>query len=122
LFEDRVRLVAARFLRLLGSLVLELPEIHDLDHGGFRVGGDLNEVEVGFLREAQCRLDADDADLLTRGADEADLGDADALIGTGIADAELLLDDGFSHRDADSITSEIGIVPHPPAFRYRLRT
>ncbi|MDF2562003.1 MAG: hypothetical protein K0R99_3449, partial [Microbacterium sp.] len=56
-------------------------------------------------------LDADDADLLTRGADEADLGDADALIGTGIADAELLRRWGFGHRDAVCLTGEIGIVP-----------
>ena len=41
-------------------------------------------------RRGQGHLDADDADLLTRGTDEADLGDADALIGAGIADAELL--------------------------------
>src|SRR5690606_22304048 len=88
--EDRVRLVTASFLRLLGSLVLELAVVHDLDHGRLRVGGDLDEVEVGFLREAERDLDGDNADLLTRGADEADLGDADALIGTGIADAELL--------------------------------
>ncbi|GAT74822.1 hypothetical protein MHM582_3330 [Microbacterium sp. HM58-2] len=90
LLEDRVRLVATGFLRLLGSLVLELAVVHDLDHGRLRVGCHLDEVEVGLLRKAQRRLDADDADLLTRGADEADLGDADALIGAGIADAELL--------------------------------
>ncbi|GAA1209352.1 hypothetical protein GCM10010213_13010 [Microbacterium maritypicum] len=96
--EDRVRLVAASFLFLLGGLVLELAVVHDLDDGRLRVGGDLDEVEIGFLREAQRGLDADNADLLTRGADEADLGDADALIGTGIADAELL-------RRCDSATA-----------------
>ncbi|GAA1249708.1 hypothetical protein GCM10009588_30630 [Microbacterium phyllosphaerae] len=87
LLENGVRLVAASFLLLLGGFVLELAVVHDLDHGRLRVGCDLDEVEVGFLRKAQRRLDADDADLLTRGADEADLGDADALIGAGIADA-----------------------------------
>ena len=87
LLENGVRLVAASFLLLLGGFVLELAVVHDLDHGRLRVRCDLDEVEVGFLRKAQRRLDADDADLLTRGADEADLGDADALIGAGIADA-----------------------------------
>ena len=90
LFEDGVRLIATRFLGLLRSLVLELAVVHDLDDGRFRVGGHLDEIKVGFLSQAQRHLDADDADLLTRGSDEADLGDADAVIGAGIADAELL--------------------------------
>jgi hypothetical protein len=90
LFEDRVRLIASSFLSLLRGLVLELPVVHDLDDGRLRVGSNFDKVEVCFLSEAQSDLDTDDADLLTRGADEADLGDADAVIGAGIADAELL--------------------------------
>jgi hypothetical protein len=38
LFENRVRLIATRFLRLLRRLVLELAVVHDLDHGRLRVG------------------------------------------------------------------------------------
>ena len=95
LFEDRVRLIAPRFLGLLGSLVLELPVVHDLDNGRLRVGGHLDQIEIGFLSQAQRHLDADDADLLSCGTDEADLGNADAVIGAGIADAELLFRAGF---------------------------
>jgi hypothetical protein len=42
------------------------------------------------LRQAQRVLDADDADLLTIGSDETDLGNPDPVVGTGIADACLL--------------------------------
>ena len=90
LLEDRVRLVASGLLGLLRGFVLELPVVHDLDDGRLRVGSHLDQIEVGLLRQAQRDLDADDADLLTGGADEADLGHADAVIGAGIADAELL--------------------------------
>ena len=58
-----------------------------------------DEVVVCLLSEAQGDLDADDADLLTRGADEADLGDADAVIRAGIADAELLVSNGWMPPD-----------------------
>ncbi|GAB6858470.1 hypothetical protein JCM13591A_25750 [Microbacterium xylanilyticum] len=117
LLQDGVRLVAASFLRLLRGLVLELAVVHDLDHGRLRVRGDLDEIEVGFLRKTQRRLDADDADLLTRGTDEADLGDADALIGAGIADADSL-DDGFGHHDPDGSRAK-SESSHPPTLRRR---
>jgi len=96
LLEDRVRLIAPRFLGLLGSFVLVLPVVHDLDHGRLRVGSHLDQIEIGFLSQAQRHLDADDADLLSCGTHEADLGDADAVIGAGIADAELLFRAGMS--------------------------
>nr|BFF10980.1 hypothetical protein GCM10025699_22830 [Microbacterium flavescens] len=54
------------------------------------------------MGQAQRHLDADDADLFTRGSDEADLGDADAVVGAGIADAELLRA-GDGHRDTGCI-------------------
>ncbi|UUT35109.1 hypothetical protein [Microbacterium elymi] len=47
-------------------------------------------------------LDGDDADLLTVGSDETDLGDADALVGAGIADAELLFRAVEWLRNADA--------------------
>ena len=91
LFEDRVRLVAPGFLRLLRGFVLELAEVHDLGDGRLGVGSNLNQIEVGLLRKAQGVFDADDADLLAVGANKADLRDADTVIGTGIADALLLI-------------------------------
>jgi hypothetical protein len=42
------------------------------------------------LGETDGDLDLDDADLLSAGADETNLGHADTVIGTGIADACLL--------------------------------
>ena len=56
----------------------------------------LDQIEIGFLSQAQRHLEADDADLFTRGAHEEDLGNADAVIGAGIADAELLFRAGMS--------------------------
>ncbi|BDZ53410.1 hypothetical protein GCM10025870_04830 [Agromyces marinus] len=90
LLEDRVRLVAPGFLRLLRSLVLVLAVVHDLDDRRTGVRRDFDEIEVGLLREPQCHLDLHDADLLSARAHEADLGDADTVIGTRIADACLL--------------------------------
>ncbi|BDV30279.1 hypothetical protein Microterr_09390 [Microbacterium terricola] len=90
LFEDGVGLIATGFLGLLGRLVLELAVIHDLDHGRLRIRGNFDQVQIGLLRKTQGDLDTDDADLLSVGTDEADLGDTDAVVGAGIADAELL--------------------------------
>ncbi|GEP48895.1 hypothetical protein MSA03_24030 [Microbacterium saccharophilum] len=90
LLEDRVRLVATCFLGLLRRLVLELAVVHDLDDRGLRVRGDFDQVQLGLLRQTQGDLDTNDADLLSGGTDEANLGDADAVVGAGIADAELL--------------------------------
>ncbi|GAB7302756.1 hypothetical protein MAFF212519_06070 [Clavibacter michiganensis] len=90
LLEDGVRLVATRFLGLLRGLVLELAVVHDLRHGGLGIGRDLDEVEVGFLREPECDVDGYDADLLACWANEANLGNSDSIVGTGIADGLLL--------------------------------
>jgi hypothetical protein len=43
------------------------------------------------LSQAKCVFDADNADLFALGANETDFRDADSVIGTGIADAFLLL-------------------------------
>ncbi|GAB3585578.1 hypothetical protein GCM10027406_34160 [Leifsonia lichenia] len=90
LFEDGVRLVAPGLLGLLRSLVLELAVVHDLRDRRLGVGSNLNQIQVCFLRESEGDLDFDDADLLTAGADKSNFGDADTVIGTGIADAFLL--------------------------------
>src|SRR5690606_41117553 len=78
------------FLELLGLFVLELAVVHDLDHGGLGVGRHLDQIQIGLLRETQSVLDADDTDLFSTRAHEANLGDADAVVGSGIADAGLL--------------------------------
>jgi hypothetical protein len=72
-------------------LVLELAVVHDLGYGRTRVGSNLDEVEVLLLSEAKCHLAADNTDLFAAGADETDLGHANALVDAGIADAELLM-------------------------------
>src|SRR5690606_20822219 len=90
LFEDRVRLVASSFFRLLRSLVLELSVVHDLGDRRLGIGGNLNQIEVCLLRQTQGCLDFDNADLLTGRADKSDFRNADAVVCTGIADAFLL--------------------------------
>jgi hypothetical protein len=74
LLEDRVRLVAPGLTGLHVRLVLELAEVHELATGGRASGRDLDEVEIGLLRQLQRLLDADDADLLPVGADQPHLG------------------------------------------------
>src|ERR687885_695271 len=92
LLQDRVRLVAARLAGLHVRLVLELAEVHELADRGAGQRGDLDQVEVGLLRQLQRLLDADDADLLPVGADQPHLGDADAVVDPGLADVVLLRD------------------------------
>jgi hypothetical protein len=43
------------------------------------------------LSQSKCIFDADNADLFAIGANKTDFRDADSVIGTGIADAFLLL-------------------------------
>jgi hypothetical protein len=78
-----VHLVAARFAGLLRCLVLPLAVVHEL--ADRRAGGrsDLDEIEIGFLGETEGVTDGDDADLLTVGTDETDLGDTDPVVDAG---------------------------------------
>src|SRR5690606_6830908 len=126
LLEDGVRLVAPRFLELLGLFVLELAVVHDLDHGGLGVGRHLDQIQIGLLRETQSVLDADDTDLFSTRAHEADLGDADAVVGSGIADAGLLHSACGVRPEARHAREEIRTratgsnrrsAPPPPTFR-----
>lgn len=52
--------------------------------------GNFDEIEVCLLRQAQCYLNTDDADLLTVGADKSNLWYADTLIRARIADMNSL--------------------------------
>jgi hypothetical protein len=85
LLDDRVDLVLAGLAGLLRALVLELSVVHELADRGSSGRCDLDEVQIGFLGETQGILDADDADLLAFGTDEADLGDADAVVDAGFS-------------------------------------
>ncbi|VXA91973.1 hypothetical protein PSCLAVI8L_10024 [Pseudoclavibacter sp. 8L] len=118
LFEDGVRLVATCFLGLLGGLVLELPVIHDLGDGGLRVGGDLDEVELRLLREAQRHLELDYSDLLTARADKADFTGTDAVIGTWFADGRLLTSLNVERRRHTNHAALAACFhPSPPSLR-----
>ena len=76
--------------RLHRRLILVLAEVHQLGDGRLGGGGDLNQIQIGFTGQSHGVLDADDADLLARRPDKADLGDANLLIDAWIADALLL--------------------------------
>ena len=84
LLDDRVGLVAPGLTRLLRALVLELAVVHELADRRPGHRGDLDQVEIGFLGQAQRILDAHDADLLALGTDESDLGDADPVVDAGL--------------------------------------
>jgi len=47
-----------------------------------RSGGDLDQVEVGFLSQLECVVDRDDPDLLPLRPDQPDFGRTDALVDT----------------------------------------
>jgi hypothetical protein len=72
--------VLARRLLLLGLLVLVLRVVQDAGDGRARLGRHLDEVEIAVLRVAQGLVGAHDTDLLSILADDADLGNADALV------------------------------------------
>ena len=65
---------------------LELAVVHEFAHWGARIRRHLDEVQVGLLSQAQGVLHSDNTDLLTAGADEAHLMDADPVVNTGLAD------------------------------------
>jgi hypothetical protein len=63
----------------LGFLELELPVVHDLDHGWAGVGGDLYEIKLRVVCQPLGLVGGEDAQLLVP-ADDADLGDTDLLV------------------------------------------
>jgi hypothetical protein len=79
-FDDRQNLVPPGLPGLLRALVLELSVVHELADGRAGVRGDLDQIEIGFLRQSQGFTDRNDADLLTLGSDEANLGNADPVV------------------------------------------
>ena len=91
LLDDRVDLVLAGFPRLHGGFVLELAEVHELGDGGLGHRGHLDQVEVGLGGQTQRVLDADDADLLTIGANQPHFRDPDAVVDARLADVVSLV-------------------------------
>ena len=87
LLEDGIRLVATRFFDLLGLFIFEFAVVHNFDDRRLGVGSDLDQVQVSFLRKAQCVFDADNADLFSCWSNEADLGNTNPVVRSGIADA-----------------------------------
>jgi len=79
-FDDRQDLVSPGLPGLLRALVLELSVVHELADGWAGVRGDLDEIEIGLLRQSQGFADRNNADLLTLGSDEANLGNADPVV------------------------------------------
>ena len=73
-------LVLAGLLLLLLLLVLVLRVIEQSRDRRLRAGSDLDQVEVGVLGALEGIGDLDDAELLAVGADQPDLGNADALV------------------------------------------
>src|SRR5690606_8703783 len=86
-------LVAAGLPGLLRALVLELAVVHELADRRAGLRRDLDEVELGLLRKAQGVLDAHDSDLFAVRSDQANLGNADAVV-----DARLCADGVSSYR------------------------
>jgi len=80
LLDDGLRLVLASFAGLLRVLVLELSVVHELAHRRPGGRGDFDQVEVGLLCQPKGIADSDDADLLTVGSDQADLGNANPVV------------------------------------------
>ena len=81
-FDDRQDLVSPGLPGLLRALVLELSVVHELADGWAGVRSDLDKIEIGFLRQSQGFADRNNADLLTLGSDEANLGNADPVVNT----------------------------------------
>jgi len=82
LLDDRLRLVLARFPGLDRGLVLELAVVHELTDRRPCRRGNLDQVEIGLLREPERLGDRDDPNLLALGADKPDLRGADAVVDT----------------------------------------
>jgi hypothetical protein len=57
-----------------------LSPVHHAHHDGAGVGGDLHEVEAGFLGVTAGFFEGNDADLFAAGADQAYGGETDLLV------------------------------------------
>jgi hypothetical protein len=75
--QDR-GLVLPRLLLLLGGLVLELAEVHDLAHRRRGARIDLDQLQPLLFSEAHRLVSREDSDLTAVSADHPDFGDANS--------------------------------------------
>ncbi|GGG11358.1 hypothetical protein GCM10007304_26740 [Rhodococcoides trifolii] len=78
-------LVLARFTRLLCSLVLELPVVHDLADRRTGVGCNFDKIEIGFESQAERIFNTHDPNLFAPRSDESDFGNSDAIVDAGLS-------------------------------------
>jgi hypothetical protein len=74
-------LVLARLGRLFLVGVFQLAEIEDLADWRIGIGGNLDEIEAGFLGCEQRVVDRDISEIVAVGRDELDAGDTYVLVG-----------------------------------------
>ena len=80
LLDDDLGLLLARLLGPNVLLVFPFAEIHDPDHGGVCLRGDLHQIEVQFFRPSQGRRSRHDSDLLAVVPDNSHLGGPDTVV------------------------------------------
>jgi hypothetical protein len=85
-----LHLTLASFALLLLFLVLELAEVHDLADRRHPFGVHLDEIEIGFTREAEGLVRRQHTEHLLVGADDAHFRDADAVVRTGTTEGARL--------------------------------
>jgi len=76
-------LVLARLGSLLLVGVFQFAEVEDLADWRIGVGGNLDEIEAGFLGCKQRVVDRNVPEIVAVGTDELDAGDSDIAIGAG---------------------------------------
>jgi hypothetical protein len=89
LFDLDGVLLLPRFPCGTSLLVLELPVVHELDHGWPGIGCNLNQVQPHLFGPFPSLFDADDADLLAILGNQAYGADPDLVV-----DSDLLFFDG----------------------------
>ncbi|GAA5059603.1 hypothetical protein GCM10023318_40300 [Nocardia callitridis] len=85
LLDHGLHLVLARFARLLRGLVFELAVVHDLADRRTGIRGYLDEVEVGFERDAKGIFNTHDPNLFATWSDKSDFGNSDAIVDAGLS-------------------------------------
>src|SRR5512134_221444 len=80
LFDDDLLLLELGLVPLLGLAILVFPVIHDAADGRRRRRCNLDEIELGFLRELVRRSQAHDADLFAAGPYQPDFRRVDLAV------------------------------------------
>src|SRR5690625_923311 len=90
LFQDGVGLLPTGVAGLHSRLVLVLAVIHEAAHRRLGVGGNLDEVEAGFLGKSKCVFDTHHTHLFPAWSYQSDFGNTDAVVDAGLANGLLL--------------------------------